>query len=301
MSAWFQCESSADFRGVNQDGFCSRNSAVGFKGGFGNAFVGIWDTPYKRARVGQTGARDTGVYGIGHLMDGGSTSTTDGGSAGIHSRRQRNSINYDTPSFGGFTGMVSISSTNASTAITTNSAVAKARTTSLAGVYRSGPLAIGLGYNENSKAYAAGTDEDAWHISAAYTFGNGLKLGGSYVSMDADTTAVANAEVDAWHIGLEWKISGPHNVHFAYTDVGDMKGTAGAAMGTRPVVNAAGSTGADMWQIRYQHDLSKRTWAGVGYVQLKNDSNANYNLGGLSQRREGSKNTAFVFNVNHRF
>lgn len=306
MSAWFQCESSADFRGINQDGFCSRNSAVGFKGGFGNAFVGIWDTPYKRARVGQTGARDTGIYGIGHLMDGASTSTTDGGSPGVHARRQRNSINYDTPSFGGFTGMASISSTNASTALTTNAANAKERTTSLAGVYRSGPLAIGLGWNQNSKAYTAGAangDESAWHISAAYTFGNGLKLGGSYVSMDADTIATpgANAEVDAFHIGVEWKISGPHNVHFGYTDVGDMKGTAGAVMGTRPAVVAAGSTGADMWQIRYQHDLSKRTWAGVGYVQLKNDSNADYNLGGLSQRSLGSKNKALVFNVNHRF
>src|SRR5690606_27635528 len=46
MSAWFQCESSADLRGVNQNGFCSRNSAVGLKGSFGNAFIGIWDTPF---------------------------------------------------------------------------------------------------------------------------------------------------------------------------------------------------------------------------------------------------------------
>ncbi|MBS1219357.1 MAG: outer membrane protein (porin) [Proteobacteria bacterium] len=40
MSAWFQCESTADPRGASQDGWCSRNSAVGLKGGFGNFFVG---------------------------------------------------------------------------------------------------------------------------------------------------------------------------------------------------------------------------------------------------------------------
>ncbi|MFN7088136.1 MAG: porin, partial [Burkholderiales bacterium] len=40
LSAWFQCESSADIRGQNQDGWCSRNSAVGFKGGFGNVYIG---------------------------------------------------------------------------------------------------------------------------------------------------------------------------------------------------------------------------------------------------------------------
>ena len=31
LSAWFQCESSADVRGVDQTGFCTRNSAVGLK------------------------------------------------------------------------------------------------------------------------------------------------------------------------------------------------------------------------------------------------------------------------------
>src|SRR6478752_9319157 len=31
LSAWFQCESSADVRGMNQDGFCTLNSALGMK------------------------------------------------------------------------------------------------------------------------------------------------------------------------------------------------------------------------------------------------------------------------------
>jgi predicted porin len=303
MSAWFQCESTADLRGAGPQGFCSRNSALGFKGSFGNFFVGIWDTPFKRSRVGNTGARDTGAFGTGHLLYGASTSTTDGASPGIHSRRQRNSVNYETPRFGGFQGMFSISSTNASTALAQNAANAKERTMSVAGVYRSGPLAVGVGYNENSKAYNAGAfagDEDAWHINASYQLGS-VKLGGAYTQQDADTAPGANAEVKAWHLGAEWKIAGPHNVHFGYTEVDDMKGTVGAAMGTRPLVNAAGSTGAKLWQIKYQHDLSKRTFVGVGYTHLKNDANAGYNLGGLASSNVGSKNKGIVFNMGHRF
>jgi predicted porin len=303
MSAWFQCESSADLRGINQDGFCTRNSAVGLKGSFGNFFVGIWDTPFKRSRVGNTGARDTGAFGTGHLLYGASTSTTDGGSPGVHSRRQRNSINYETPRFGGFQGMFSVSSTNASTALAQNATNAKERTISAAGVYRAGPLALGVGYTENTKAYNTATfagDEDAWHINASYQLGS-VKLGGAYTKSDADTAVGANAKVSAWHLGAEWKIAGPHNVHFGYTEVDDMKGTAGAAMGTRPVVNAAGSTGAKLWQLKYQHDLSKRTFAGVGYTHLKNDRNANYNLGGLGSRNVGSTNKGIVFNIGHRF
>ena len=64
MSAWFQCESTADFRGMSQDGFCGRNSALGLRGGFGNVFIGNWDTPYKRTIApGNVGANETGVWG----------------------------------------------------------------------------------------------------------------------------------------------------------------------------------------------------------------------------------------------
>src|SRR4051812_11883209 len=35
LSAWFQCASTADVRGDSKDGWCSRNSAIGLKGGFG--------------------------------------------------------------------------------------------------------------------------------------------------------------------------------------------------------------------------------------------------------------------------
>ena len=48
MSAWFQCESSASFN-TGGASWCSRNSAIGFKGGWGNLFFGQWDTPFKRA------------------------------------------------------------------------------------------------------------------------------------------------------------------------------------------------------------------------------------------------------------
>jgi len=302
MSAWFQCETTADIRGVNNTGFCSRNSAVGLKGSFGNFFVGNWDTPFKRSRVGNVGSNDTGAFGNGHLLYGGSTSTTDGASAGIHARRQRNSINYETPKFGAFQGMFSMSSTNASTGLAATAANAKERTMSVAGVYKAGPLDIGVGYNQNKKAYntatVAGGDESAWHINAAYQLGK-VKLGGAYTKSDADTAVAANSNVSAWHLGAEWNVAGPHNLHFGYTQIGDMKGTAGAAMGERPVV--ATDSGAKLWQVKYVHQLSKRTFAGVGYTHLKNDRNAAYNLGGLDLDRAGSKNSGIVFNMGHKF
>ena len=56
----------------------SRNSAVGFKGGFGNVFFGRWDTPFKRAmNVGTVGAEETGILGMSFLPFGGSGGADD--------------------------------------------------------------------------------------------------------------------------------------------------------------------------------------------------------------------------------
>lgn len=297
LSAWFQCESTADIRGVSSNGFCTRNSAVGLKSGFGNLFVGNWDAPFKRARVGNVGGRDTGVFGTAFLMYGSSTTVTDGGSQGVFSRRQRNSINYDSPKFGGFQLMGQVSSTNNSTNRLATAANAKARNWSVAGVYSAGPLALGAGYQKNEKAFAAGTDEDGYHLSASYKIGP-VKLGGAYTRQEWDDTLTTTGKVSAYHLGAEWAIAGPHVLHFGYTQAGDIKGNAGAT-GTRSASGA--NTGAKLWQIRYQHNLSKRTYAGVGYVHLRNETAGSYTLGGFGATGAGAQMKGVAFNLGHRF
>jgi len=325
MSAWFQCESSADIRGTNGDGFCTRNSAIGMKGGFGNFFIGIWDTPFKRT-IGNVGGRDTGIYGTADLLVSNSTSVDDGASAGVFKRRQRNSINYDSPMFGGFQFMAATTSTNSSSSVADADAASKPRVWSLAGAYKSGPLEVSLGYElhqdfyNNRVAAAGGTvstagapvagtvgsaatfsgDETGYHISAAYTLGNGLKLGFTYVDMEADTGVGLTAKNKAYQLGAEWKISGPHSVHFGYTDADSSKGTLGAAMGGRPTV-AVAENGAQLWQVRYLYDFSKRTVGSIGYVNLKNDVSGTYDLMGVSGTGTGAKSNAIAMSIAHRF
>jgi hypothetical protein len=73
LSAWFQCESSADVRGLNQDGLCTRNSGIGLKGAFGNLHFGRWDSPFKRGiNMGTVGVQDTGLLGHSFVFAGGS-------------------------------------------------------------------------------------------------------------------------------------------------------------------------------------------------------------------------------------
>lgn len=304
MSAWFQCESTADYRGVSGNGFCTRNSAVGLKGSYGNFFVGNWDTPSKRAQQ-NTGGRDTGIFGTAFLLSGNSTTTTDGASTGVFKRRQRNLISYDSPNWNGFQVMGAFSSTNSSTATPAANVGAKPRIWSLGATYKAGNLDLGAGYEQHDKMYnanGAGTfagDGEGWHLGASYKFGS-VKFGGVYTNQEGDPAAGANAKAKAWQLGAEWKISGPHNLAFAYTQADDMKGTAGASLGpVRP--NVGTDTGAKLWQVRYLHDFSKRTVGSIGYVALKNDMNANYDLGGVSGSAAGAKHRAFALSLQHKF
>ena len=325
MSAWFQCASTADYRGVSGDGWCTRNSAVGVKGSFGNLYVGNWDTPFKRAMI-NTGGRDTGAFGTAFLLAGNSTTTDQGGNAGVFKRRQRNLITFDSPNFGGFAVQGAFSSTNNSTGITSTSADAKPRIWSLAGTYKGGPLELAAAYEKHTKAYsngvapAAGTvntagvpvagtvgsvstfagDEEGWYVAGAYQLGS-VKLGAQYTQQKADTAVGTNAKATAYQLGAEWKVAGPHNVHFGYTAADDMKGTVGAAMGSRPTVTALSNTGAKLWQVRYLYDFSKRTTGSIGYVSLKNDASANYDLGGMTGTGTGAKNSAFALSLTHKF
>jgi len=307
MSAWFQCTSTADIRGQSPEGFCSRNSAVGLRGSFGNFFIGNWDTPFKRT-MGNTGGRDTGIFGTAWMLAGQSTTTQVGASTGVFKRRQTNSINYDSPNFSGFQFMAATTSTNSSTGVTASNAGAKSRIWSLAGQYRGGPLTLAAGYEQHDKLYGANAaafagDGKGWHLTASYRLGD-VVLGGMLTEQKGEPAAGQNAKVKAYQLGAEWKIQGPHNLHFGYTVADDVKGTAGAVLSnSRAPVNALGETGAKMWQIRYLHDFSKRTVGTIGYVSLKNDTRGMYALGGLSftTTSVGAKDSAFALSIAHRF
>ena len=207
MSAWFQCESTMDWRGQSTEGLCSRNSALGLKGGFGNFFMGNWDTPWKRVQT-YVGGNETGVYGTAQLLYGQSTTTASGAAGGGNfMRRQRNSINSDTPVFSGFQGMVAYTTTNTETATVSAATNSKPRIWSFAAKYDNGPLNVNFAYerhNDITGAAAIRGDDRGWALGGSYRFGNGLRLGGLYTRQNIERgTAAAPTEgtVKAWHVG----------------------------------------------------------------------------------------------------
>jgi len=327
LSAWFQCATTADPRGQSQNGWCSRNSALGLKGGFGNVFIGNWDTPFKRT-ISPTavGGNDTGIWGTAFLLTSDSTTNQVGANRLSFKRRQNNLISYDSPDFGGFQVMGAFTSAQTSTGTLDNATNNKPRLWSLGAQYSAGPLYVSGAYEEHKEfggsiATPNETKDKGWHIGAAYTWGP-VRFGGLYTEQKFDTN-FGDVKAKAWHAGVDWTIAGPHGLRAAFTQALDMKGPAGSntnaaiaaavglpggafvggtvsGAGYRPT--PGGDTGAKLYQVRYVYSFSKRTEFNAGYVHLSNDNNAAYNLGGLNAaHKNGDTQHAFALSVRHTF
>lgn len=325
LSAWFQCESAFDGTsegGATGDpqGLCERNSGVGIKGGFGNLFIGGWDTAFKRAHGGYFRPFSTvGAFGISsQLFNGIAGNTINGGDAAGNgnrlsfSRRQANTINYDSPNFGGFTLMASMSGTDESTATVTPAATGKPRLWSLGTTYRAGPIAIGAGYEQHKNynpgqvatgtgaaQYSGGTD-DAWEINGAYTFGN-FKLGAIYVRTEYETSNTTKLINKGWGVYGDWKIAGPHSLRLGYTVADDTSGNFVGNLGSYRGNAGAGGTGSKLMAIQYAHALSKRTELNVGYARLNNEINSRHVLQSLAARNVGEDQSSVTMGIRHSF
>jgi predicted porin len=334
MTAWFQCETSADIRGIDQVGFCSRNSAVGFRGGFGNIYAGRWDTPFKRVvNHGTVGAEETGLLGTSFLSFGGSGGSSASQPAAESQQRQRFKrretclITYDSPRFGGFQvmGGITCGNTPADQPLVSAQANQKPRVYSLGGQYVAGPLAIGLGYEKHAEfgpntVGSPDLDDDGYGFGVSYGFMNGnVLVGFNYLRREWETGTIGTAtgtktKKDTYGIGVDWRLPGPHQVQLQYQWANDTKGDGGSIAagsnggitGCRPtaasVVNCD-STGADQISIAYQYHLSKRTTFKVGYTKTSNDDRTNTSRVGntavLLQNGENVDSWAFL--VKHNF
>lgn len=324
LSAWFQCETSADVRGMDQVGLCSRNSAVGFKGGFGNIHFGRWDTPMKRALApGSVGGMvETGLLGTSFVAWGGSGGTSAMGNTitppattgqtpnpnptnrDRWKRREVGLIYYESPIFGGFQVLGAFSPgndqiENGGLGMTND----ESRVLSLAGTYKAGPLGIGLAYEKHKQFGALGAarnfDDKAWGISAGYTFANRIEVGATYLDTKYNTDVGQTLKRKSWTVGVEWNVAGPHTVLAFYGNAGDSKGNSLAGVGM--LAPSGPDTGADDFSIGYRYNFSKRTWLQGGYHRTSNDRNGRYRNGNAAGVTTGEDQSAWAFHVSHSF
>jgi predicted porin len=320
VSVWFQCASQLDaFIGgeLAQNGFCNRNSGVGFRGNFGNIFWGNWDTPNKlvqnrlRGWFSGTNALAGGSMRLlANSSSSGLPNTTPGavspnGNAQSTSfyRRQSNLVSYHSPNWGGFSFMAAFSANNESTAIA-DSAGLTPRLLGINGQYAQGPFYVGLAYEKHDDydpggtvGYAGGSDNNITVVLGFRMAGFNVRAG--YLANEYETTSANTVETDGFGLFADWNISGPHTIRVAYSTVDAPTGTVGSQAGSY-LVRAAEDNGADHMTFAYSYALSKRTEISAAYNQIDNDTNGTFGLGKVGASA-GSKQTAVGLLLKHRF
>jgi len=327
MTTWFRCTSSFDLMGTGSMSttgagqFCGRNSALGFKGNFGNLFFGMWDTPHKDVAAQVRGwwggtASLTGGFanvlydGSGNIGNAGGQFANNGsttvGSSTFYDRRAR-SINYHSPSMSGFTVKGQFSAANEHTNLTTITLGTLApRSISAAVEYTNGPAYVGLGY-ENHKdynpgsvaaanigetaltQYGGGTDT-AWTIGGRYTLATNTRLSGLWTTQNYDVANGSQVKKRGWAVFVDHTISGPHAIKGQYFKTGDLKSN----------LAATPDTGAKGWSVAYTYQFSKRTEASLVYGLIDNELNADYGKG-ASTAQAGATQKNYGLNIRHKF
>jgi len=314
LSAWYQCESELaifprgnEAQGTNIDPtdalWCTRNSALGLRGSWGNFFVGSWDSPLKRMSAVTRITNETGWMGSQGL-----TLRQGPGSPNM-SQRNTDSFNYDTPNLGGFSGSFQVTTTQA----TVNAAEATppntdGRIISLGGQYATGRLAVVAGYTKNEDNRAAGgtgatpspnAEDTAVLLGVKYGFGP-VELGFTWTERESNPAVDTKTKRAGWNLAGTWTIAGPHSLIFGYAVADDLKNEGNAV-----AAQSGSETGATQMQIGYKYGFSKRTVGTIGYVKLDNDNNGVYNLtdliSGSANVQTGQSASAFVLSLTHSF
>jgi predicted porin len=219
----------------------SRQSYVGFSGGFGEVKLGkVW-TAYDDVSGASDAVFDSALAPMNNVF----LST---GYAGNPS----NTIYYASPTMGGFAGAFSYSLEEK--AIQTPTDVAETTVTSLNLTYGAGPLAAQFGYQKEDNNLAA-NDTSFTRLGASYDFG--VATAKLVYGKTANIGNVSGADATEWSLGADVPVGPALTLSAAYA-----KSTDNAAAGNEKRTGF-GFAGA--------YTLSKRTFLYGGYTNAKAD------------------------------
>ncbi|MBK5205372.1 MAG: porin, partial [Polaromonas sp.] len=240
--------------GVGNTGLFERKAIVGLSGGFGSVDVGRNYTAYDALRGATNNMYDSNLATTGDVWNNGIRD---------YSNRTSNSVIYNSPNFGGFSGAVAYAfgeNKHVATLVpATNNAGGDATdTASLHVKYANGPLLVGYAYQEEKQVAALGASQDKIKynlVGASYNFGM-AKLVGSYNQAKNNT-----AKDKEFQVGV--------SVPFGAAAV-----AAGYSRSESEGGLTDGNTGRGFSMVG-TYDLSKRTTLYAGFEATKIEQGAN--------------------------
>ncbi len=305
--AIFQIESSIN-GDTNAGNLGGRETFVGLQGDWGTLKLGRFLTPYDDILpiFGNAPTLTTSILSTAAIWAQGPLSKVQGG----FDARLGNSLRYETPPLGGFTGELQYSSRDSSGNADSadngdhTSELRHANVVSVGAFYSKGPLDLGLAYERNNNVRFAHTNDDALSVAGGYDFGTiaggvGLRVGAVYERLKYDTP-VGELKRDFWGISATAPVGGG-SIYAFWGHAGNGKGSAvdGTSIGG---LSKGPDSASDQWEISYSYPLSLRTLLYAGYVRLNNRANAGYgfNINDYSTS-VGAKPTGYVAGMVHFF
>lgn len=283
-----------------------RNTFVGLSGGFGTALIGRHDTPYKLVGSADLFA-DTSA-------DSQKNTTGIIGRNGFDNRAS-NTVAYVSPDFSGFhfaaaviPGEENVGLSTSGTAAA-NEAASNARglmdSYSLAGIYKNGPLNVGLGYEKfggkTGDAQASITTDaaiDAYKLNVGYAFGD-IKVGYTFERSDDQraNTAANPQSTDTGHLLSVAYGMGPITLAAQYGKFDDKANGATATGGQD-------ANDLTRWTLGVIYNMSKRTnvYAAYNSDNYKLDNELTQNNYGTAAAATGMRDAkTWTFGMNHSF
>lgn len=281
LSAIYQYEvqMDGDGNGGNGLGNGTRNSQIGLKGGLGQAFLGVWDTPFKQSHNAieqfdnTTFASATDIIG---RLPGAVAGTGVVGSGLSMVTRLKDSVNYYTPDMGGFQVMAAYGVDDAQKTTTVApgpvAAASNQNVISLSGAFNNDMFYAALAYQkmndtDNTGALKAGDVAKGTRLVGAYKINSTSQVGVTLekigVTPNGGSTVSRNAV----------EVSG--KTGFGQSTVGLILVKAGSLTNTT-------ATGAKQVSLRYGYNLSKKTELYAMASQVKNDTNGSYGFSASS-------------------
>jgi len=285
---------SADV-GANSWTGTARQSFLGLTGNFGTVVAGRLQNPgYNFALKYDTMGASINSP-VGQLSDNAGLSISARDALG----RLDNAVAYVSPSFSGLTVVGAYAfGEQIKNNVARGDNKSPQAVMALAAEYGVGDLNVGVVYHKLNDIGATNTgaaahDRSEYGVGASYDF-KVAKLSALYQrSSDDNVGNVRNADdtVKLWQVGVGVPVGAKGLVEVAY----------GRLKNDRSGVRA--DLGAKSWGINYEHSLSKRTTAYVGYNRLNNDSNTNFsNLNTAGVDTSAGKNAQqFTVGMRHSF
>lgn len=271
----------------------TRNTGVGLRGRYGQVLLGIWESPYRFVSVYAIDPFTAGVFASNSLMGNGFTTAANGIAPSSFDRRQKNLLQYSSPSYRGWSARIAISAHEEQNANTNPGMMAGLL------AFEQQSLYLAYGVERHADYFAANTRDIGHKLGAAYTAG-GTRVRAAWEYLRFEPTASTHLRRSAWQLAVTHNV-GSHILRASFVLAQNARGNATTGVGG--IGKPGAGSGASQVAFGYGYTLSKRTELWAAYTRIDNGKAASFNLSanpvtGLSA---GQAPSALGFGTTHKF